>query len=59
MGYKLLGLVVWKGGRWYLRRRYGRLVPSRRVALAGAVGLLAAGVAAAAVRGSESEFGPS
>lgn len=22
-GYKALGFVVWKGGIWYLRRRYG------------------------------------
>ncbi len=21
MGYKLLGFVVWQGGKWYLRRR--------------------------------------
>ncbi len=21
MGYKLLGFAVWRGGRWYLRRR--------------------------------------
>lgn len=21
--YKALGFVVWKGGTWYLRRRYG------------------------------------
>jgi hypothetical protein len=21
MGYKLLGLAVWQGGKWYLRRR--------------------------------------
>ena len=24
MGYKLLGYVVWQGGKCYLRRRYGR-----------------------------------
>jgi hypothetical protein len=22
-GYQLLGYAVWKGGTWYLRRRYG------------------------------------
>jgi hypothetical protein len=34
-GYTLLGKVVWRGGKWYLRRSYGHLVPSRRtVALA-------------------------
>jgi hypothetical protein len=25
-GYKLLGLIVWRGGKWYVRRR----LPSRR-----------------------------
>jgi hypothetical protein len=40
-GYKVLGLVVWKGGMWYLRRRYGF---ARRVG----TGLLAAGAVAAA-----------
>ena len=32
-GYKALGFVVWKGGIWYLRRRYGaaqaRSAPAR------------------------------
>ena len=23
MGYKLLGMAVWKGGKFFLRRRYG------------------------------------
>jgi hypothetical protein len=31
MRYKLLGFAVWKGARWYVQRRYGRLIPSRRV----------------------------
>lgn len=44
-GYKVLGFAVWQGAKWYLRRRYGRLVPSRRVA---AAGLVAAGVGIAA-----------
>jgi hypothetical protein len=39
--YKALGFVVWKGGSWYLRRRYG---VAKRVG----VGLLAAGAVAAA-----------
>jgi hypothetical protein len=35
-GYKLLGYVVWRAGKWYLRRR----LPSRRaVAVAGAAAL--------------------
>jgi hypothetical protein len=41
--YKALGFVVWKGGMWYLRRRYGG---AGRV---GAGALMAAGAAAAAV----------
>jgi hypothetical protein len=40
-GYKALGFVVWKGGLWYLRRRYGI---AKRVG----TGLLAAGAVAAA-----------
>jgi hypothetical protein len=34
-GYKVLGFVVWRGLRWYVRRTYGHLVPSRRVTAAG------------------------
>jgi hypothetical protein len=38
-GYKLLGLVVWRGGKWYLRKRG----PSRRkLVLVGAGGVTAA-----------------
>jgi len=43
-GYKLLGYVVWRAGKWYLRRR----LPSRRVGIAAALALLT-GAAAAAV----------
>jgi hypothetical protein len=36
--YKILGLVVWRGGSWYLRRH----LPSRRkLVLAGAGGVAA------------------
>jgi hypothetical protein len=31
-------MAVWKGGKLFVRRRYGRFVPSRRVAAAGLVG---------------------
>jgi hypothetical protein len=35
-GYRLLGFVVWRGGKWYLRRR----LPSARTSVAtGAVAL--------------------
>ena len=47
MGYKALGYIVWKGGKWFVRRRFGR---ARRMAVLGAGGtLVAAGVAGAAV----------
>ncbi len=47
MGYRLLGLAVWKGAKWYLRRRYG---DTPRKVLAGVVvaGALTAGAVAAA-----------
>jgi len=35
-GYKILGYVVWRGGKWYLRRR---LPSTRTVALAGFAGI--------------------
>ena len=44
-GYKILGFLVWQGGRWYVRRNYGRYVPSPRTA--GAV----VGVAAVSLGG--------
>ena len=40
-GYKILGYAVWQGGKWYVRRNYGKFLPSRRVA-AIAVGVVAA-----------------
>jgi len=39
--YKALGFVVWRGGMWYLRRRYGR---TKRLG----AGVVAAGAVAAA-----------
>jgi hypothetical protein len=53
--YTLLGMAVWRGGRWYARRRYGHLVPSRRSALvAGFAGLAVLGaVASLAHKGEE------
>jgi hypothetical protein len=46
-GYKLLGFAVWRGGKWYLRKRG----PSRRkLVLAGAGGVTAAAGAAVLVR---------
>ena len=44
MAYKVLGFLVWRGAKWYLRRSYGHLVPSRKVAAAGLVGAAVAGL---------------
>ncbi len=47
--YSALGLLVWRGGKWYLRRTYLRRLPSRRiVALAGGGALALTGGALAA-----------
>ena len=45
--YKLLGFVVWRGARWYARRR---LPPGRKLALAAAGGLSLAGAAGVIAR---------
>jgi hypothetical protein len=50
--YRLLGMAIWKGAKWFLRRRYGRLVPSRRVAGLGFVGLAALALALGRTRKS-------
>jgi hypothetical protein len=45
-GYKLLGLLAWRGAKWSVRRR----LPSAQKAAAGTAGLLAA-IAAAVLLG--------
>jgi hypothetical protein len=48
MGYKLLGMMVWKGGRMFLRRRFPGA--PRKLAMAGAAGgVVAMGAAGAFV----------
>jgi hypothetical protein len=37
MGYKLLGFIVWRAGKWYLGRRLAALGVTRKVAVGGAV----------------------
>ena len=44
--YKALGFVVWKGGVWYLKRRYGL---ARRVGTGALAATLVAAVGAAAL----------
>ena len=46
MGYKILGYVVWHGGKWYMKSRLG-VLGSRKALAAGAVG---AGVACCRAR---------
>jgi hypothetical protein len=47
MAYKLLGMLTWKGVKWFLRRKYGAaLVP--KPLLAGGLVLVLIGVALAA-----------
>jgi hypothetical protein len=54
MGYKILGYAVWRGGRWYLRRRFPGA--GRKAAIAGGVGaLVAGGVAFAVLRRSHDD----
>jgi hypothetical protein len=54
MGYKLLGYVVWNGGKFMLRRRYGHLVPSRGAVIAGVAGVVAVGTVAAVLASKRS-----
>ena len=56
MGYKLLGIVVWKGGRWFLRRKYGAaMAPKPLLAGAGVVALVVGIVLVARARGGSIE----
>jgi hypothetical protein len=50
-GYRIVGYLVWKGGKWYLRQR---LPPARTLALRGVLAggaLIAITFAARRVRG--------
>ena len=49
MGYKLLGYMVWQGGKWYARRRLPSAPPKVAV-MAGAAGVVLAGGALVAVQ---------
>jgi hypothetical protein len=47
MAYKLLGIVVWRGAKWFLRRKYGAALAPKPL-LAGGVVLALIGAALAA-----------
>ena len=48
MAYKLLGMLTWKGGKWFLRRKYGAAMAPKPLLLGGGLALLiGAGLAAA------------
>jgi hypothetical protein len=53
MFYKLLGIAVWKGGKYFLRRRYSTYVPMP--VIAGAAVALAGGIVLLVVRHSGSD----
>jgi hypothetical protein len=46
MGYKVLGFVVWRGGKWYLRRRLQGKGSKAAIAGVGALALTGAALAA-------------
>ena len=46
MFYKLLGMAVWNGAKWYLGRRFGPHAGSKALVVGG---VLALGIGAAAV----------
>jgi hypothetical protein len=47
MYYKILGFAVWKGAKWYVRRRYGDK-PKKVLAIAVVAAALATGAVLAA-----------
>ena len=47
MAYKLLGIVVWRGAKWFLRRKYGATLAPKPL-LAGGLVLALIGAALAA-----------
>jgi hypothetical protein len=53
MFYKLLGMVVWNGAKFMLRRKYGPTYAPKPL-LAGGIIAIVAGVAIFAARGSKS-----
>ena len=47
MAYKLLGILTWKGAKWFLRRKYSAVKPPKPLLAAGLVlALVGAGLVA-------------
>ena len=46
---KLLGYAVWEGGKWYVRHRYLRRLPSVRVVAVGGLAAVVAGTVGVAL----------
>lgn len=53
MGYKVLGYVVWHGGKWYARRRVNGT--AAKLALAGVGALAVAGILVAGRQATTSD----
>jgi hypothetical protein len=53
MFYKLLGMLVWNGAKFFLRRKYGPTYAPKPL-LAGGIIAIVAGVAILAARGAKS-----
>ena len=51
MGYKLLGFVVWRGGKWYLRKHSNGV--AAKAALAGGGAAVVCGLVLAARQASK------
>jgi hypothetical protein len=51
MAYKLLGMAVWKGAKWFLRRKYGAAMAPKPLLAGGIVLVLLGAVFAARQRG--------
>jgi len=44
MGYKLLGMLVWNGGKWFTRRKVGGSSTGQRAGLVGGLAAVTAAV---------------
>jgi hypothetical protein len=53
MFYRLLGMAVWNGAKWYLGRRFGPNAGTKALALGGALLVGAGAVAMLAKRAGE------